>query len=394
MKFSVSSDARRRLRRVLYIAVPVLIALVLYGLMSKPREAEVVYALPRDVVEVVVASGTLRAVRQGTVGAEAAGIVESLEVREGDQVEAGQLLGRLRIGDADARLAGALAALRAAETNWQGEQFRLEADERELARSRELFERRLVPVAELDDAVAVERIQRARTGAARAQLDAARAAVDEIRPEFGRREVRAPFAGVVLERRVEPGTAVSAATAWFRLAEMASTEIYVETDEINLGRLRPGQSAIAIAPAWPDRPFAARLVQVGPNVDSERGVVGLRLHAVELPDFVLPNMTVDVNIEVRATRDALALPAPAVATRGRPHVLAVDAGGQIRMQPVTVVGRNPDWVAVQGLAADVPVLTRIRDGRPGERISPVTPPAADPSAAGLALAGLEDGRGL
>jgi len=182
-----------------------------------------------------------------------------------------------------------------------------------------------VPTAELDNADAAERVQRAKTDAARARLEQAQAEVEKIRPEFDKREVRAPFDGVVIQRMVEPGTSVSASSGWFSVAEMTSTEIYVETDENNLGRLKVGQPATAVAPAYPDRPFRARLTQVGPNVDSERGVVGLRLVADKLPDFVLPNMTIDVNIEVQRADNALALPAGAVSFQGRPHVLALGA---------------------------------------------------------------------
>jgi HlyD family secretion protein len=250
-----------------------LLVAAIAAFVLRPTAVAVVKPERRDVVEVVVASGKLRAVRQGMVGAEAAGVVESVEVTEGDAVKAGQLLGRLRLGETDARLAGALASLRAAQTNLRGEQSQLESDMRELERARELAARKLVPVAELDAAEAAERVQRANTDAARARLEEAQAEVDQIRPEFGKREVRAPFDGVVIERMIEPGTSVTAATAWFSVAEMTTTEIYVETDENNLGRLQVGQPAIAVAPAYPDRPFPARLTQVGPNVDSERGVV-------------------------------------------------------------------------------------------------------------------------
>ena len=103
---------------------------------------------------------------------------------------------------------------------------------------RNLPERKLVPVAELDNAEAAERVQRARTDSARALLDEAAAEVDKIRPEFGKREVRAPFSGIVVERMVEPGTSVSAATAWFSVAEMS--------DDRDLRRDRREQS-------WPAR---------------------------------------------------------------------------------------------------------------------------------------------
>jgi HlyD family secretion protein len=354
------------------IGAAVAIVVVIAGALAVLRPDSVVVTTPetRDVVEVVVASGKLRAVRESLVGAEASGVVESLAVSEGDVVKTGDLLGRLRLGETDARLAGALASLRAAETTLRGEQSQLESDVRELRRARELAARKLVPVAELDAAESTERIQRSQVDAARARLEEARAEVDKIRPEFSKREVRAPFDGVVISRMVEPGTSVSAATGWFTVAEMAATEIYVETDENNLGRLRVGQPAIAVAPAYPDEPFAAKLVQVGPNVDSERGVVGLRLTTESPPDFVLPNMTIDVNIEVQRNEQALALPASAVSLRGAPSVLAV-VDGRLERRRIGILGRNPDWIAVTGIEPDAVVLRDVRGASPGQRVRPV-----------------------
>jgi HlyD family secretion protein len=366
-------------RRLTIAGAGLAVAAALVIFLMRPDAAAVVTPVRRDVIEVVVASGKLRAVRQGMVGAESAGLVESVEVTEGDAVKSGQLLGRLRLGETDARLAGALAALRAAQTNLRGEESQLESDVRELRRARELAERKLVPVAELDAAEAAERVQRSKAEAARARLEEAQAEVDKIRPEFGKREVRAPFDGVVIERMVEPGTSVLASTGWFSIAEMSTTEIYVETDENNLGRLEVGQPAIAVAPAYADKPFRARLTQVGPNVDSERGVVGLRLIAEDLPPFALPNMTIDVNIEVQRTDDATALPASAVSMRGPPHVLAVGAGGRLERKMISVLGKNPEWVAVKGLDEGTQVLQNVRGGTPGQRVRPVP---AEPETAG------------
>lgn len=368
----------RNRRRLLTAGIVVVAIAAIVFWRTRPDEARVVTAVKRDVVEVVVASGKIRAVRQSVIGAESPGIVESVEVAEGDSVQAGQLLGRLRLGETDARLAQALASLRAAETTLRGEESLLEASQRELNRARELAARKLVPTAELDDAESAERLQRTKTDAARARLEEAQAEVAKVRPEFGKREVRAPFDGVLIEKLVQPGTAVTSSTGWFSIAEMSSTEIYVETDENNLGRLKVGQPAIAVAPAYADRPFDARLTQVGPNVDSERGVVGLRLRAENLPPFILPNMTIDVNIEVSRSENALALPASAVSLQGPPHVLAVEDGGRLALRNVGILGRNPEWVAVDGLDAATAVLREVRAGAPGQRIRPVMDEASGP----------------
>lgn len=364
---------RNTQRRLAWGAAGVAVLAGLYLFISRPKEVAVVQPVTRDVVEVVVASGKLRAVRQSQVGAEIAGVVDTLGVSEGDTVKQGQVLGRLRLGETDARLAGSQAALRAAETTLQGEESQLANARQETRRLRELAARNLVPTKELTDAEAAEQFQASKTESARARLAEARAILQQVLPEFGKREVRAPFDGVVIQRLVEPGQAVTTSTGWFAVAEMSLTEIFLETDENNLGKLRVGQPAIAVAPAFPDQPFAARLTQVGPNVDSDRGVVGLRLVAEELPPFILPNMTVDVNIEVRRTAGGTALPASAVAVQGPPSVMAVVGGRTVR-QPVKVVGRNPEWVAVDGLAADTTVLREIAGSREGQRVRAAAEP--------------------
>ena len=368
----------RQKKRLGFAAGAILILVTSAFFVLRPAELAVIKPVRQDVVEVVVASGTLRAVRQSMVGAESSGVVESLEVSEGDRVQQGELLGRLRLGETDARLAGGLAALRAAETTLRGEELQLEQANRDLRRARDLAARKLVPVAELDDAESAFSVQQANTDAARARLAEARAQVDQIRPEFGKREVRAPFNGVVIERMIEPGTSVSAATSWFTIAEMSATEIYVETDENNLGKLKVGQPAIAVAPAWPDQPFQAKLVQVGPNVDSERGVVGLRLASDDLPEFALPNMTIDVNIEVKRTTNGLALPSSAVSLRGQPAVLVV-SNGKVERRRVEVIGSNPEWVAVTGIDTDTMVLRDARGVREGQRVRPVSAAAPAPA---------------
>jgi len=351
--------------------------------MRRPKEALVTSPQQRDVVELVVASGTVNSIRRTAVGAESAGIVASLEVDEGDRVTAGQLLGRLTAGETDARLAQAQAALDAADKNLTAEQALLSKLEEEVGRLRPLASKGQVSQAELDRQVADARVQAARVAAARAGMIQARAEVSRVAPEFDRREVRAPFAGLITRRRVDPGTPVTAAQTWFEISELGDSEIEVETDENNLGKLRAGQPVIAVSPAYPDSPVRGVVRQVGPFVDSERGVVLVKISPENLPDFVLPNMTVDVSIEVRRSEGGLALPVSAVNVQARPpHVMAVAEDGTVSQQVVGVEGRNPDWVAVSGIPADQRVLLDVSAARPGTRVRPVVAAPGDKGGGG------------
>jgi HlyD family secretion protein len=362
--------------RILWV-LAIVVVIGLFWQIRRPGPAVVTEPVRRDIVELVVASGRLQAVRETQVGAESSGIVESLAVNEGAIVRKGDLLGRLTAGDTAPRLAAARASLDVEDKNVGAEEAALDKARQELARFQVLAERKQVSTAELERAEADARVQSARTEAARARSREAAAEVQRVAPEFDRREVRAPFNGVITDRLVEPGTPVSAAQGWFRISEMAATEIEVETDENNLGKLKVGQPVVAFVPAYPDRPFRGTLTQVGPFVDSERGVVRLKITPKELPEFVLPNMTVDVSIEVQRADQALALPVSAVALQANPpFVLAVGEGGVLERRPVKVIGRNPDWVAVAEIPEGTAVVRQLMGMSPGRKIRPVTGAAA------------------
>ena len=112
--------------RVLWVLAIVFGAGALLWLVRRPGEVLVVGPVRRDIVEVVVASGKLQAVRETQVGAESAGIVESLAVNEGAIVRKGDLLGRLTAGETAARLAASRASLDVADKNLRAEEAALD----------------------------------------------------------------------------------------------------------------------------------------------------------------------------------------------------------------------------------------------------------------------------
>ena len=336
---------------------------------GRPVPAEVVSPQHREVVELVIASGRLRAVRQSEVGAEVPGLVERIFVREGDSVTNGQPLAALRVTDIQRQIDQSRSALEAArEELTRARVARLDA-QTTFARVEALLRQKISSQAELDTATAARDASQAAEQGAAARGREAEALLRVTEQQAAKRAVTAPFNGLVLRRQTEPGASVTAGQAILTLAEMERPEIYVETDENNLGKLRVGQPAMLIAPAFADQPFHATLEQIGPNVDTERGVVGLRLHPGPLPAFALPNMTVDVNIEVAHFTNALAVPASSVIEKdGRACVMAVRQG-QVTRQPVTVLGRNSHWVALADIPETAAVLLQATSLAEGRRVT-------------------------
>jgi multidrug efflux pump subunit AcrA (membrane-fusion protein) len=95
-------------------------------------------------------------------------------------------------------------------------------------------------------------------------------------------------------------------------------------------------------------------------------VIGVRLKPETLPAFVLPNMTVDVNVEVGRYPNATTLPPSALLRTRDGTAVLVARGDQFERVPVTVLGENPTAVALTGIAPDDRVArqaTRVTAGR-------------------------------
>jgi multidrug efflux pump subunit AcrA (membrane-fusion protein) len=399
---------RTVLKFVLIVAV-VAGAFYIYQRVKPARETAVTTPELREVVEVVVASGKLRARRRSELGAEVAGVVESVSVEEGAQVTTGQVVVRLRDEEARLRLAQSASALDTARANLakveagpQPEEIkRAEADvvreeamllqrEQDLDRLQKLFEKNIVNTADYQKArnerdVAHAAVDAAQRGVdllkaqpravdlelARARVAESQAALAAEREQLDKRTVRSALAGVVTTRNAEPGQAVSVGTRLLAIDDMSDPEVLVETDENNLAKLRVDQPATMVAPAFRDQPITGTLRQIGPEVDYERGVVALRLTPGPLPEFARPNMTLDTSIEVGRFADAVSVPVSAVVRRDNGEFVVVVENERARLRKVTVLGRSPEYAALENLDAPAVVL-RAASVEEGERVKAVS----------------------
>jgi HlyD family secretion protein len=337
----------------------------------------------------VVASGKVLAPARIQLAALGLSQVSRVAVEEGDHVAAGQLLVQLDDAEAranlsQARAAVALAAARveqvadvsarlAGEALRQAE-LRLDQAGAKLRRTEQIAAAGSASEAELDDARKARDLAASQLASARAQARAAAvsgadqrvaaAALDQSRGAERAAETRlaqtrivAPAGGVVVSRQVEPGDVVQAGKPLLVVARDGDTRITVQPDEKNLALLRVGQPATASADAFPDRAFPAVVDWIAPAVDPARGTVEVKLRVPSPPPFLLPDMTVSVNVETGREDGALVVPSDAVRDAGgEPYVLVL-RDGRVARQPVKLGMRGVGFVqVVSGLAAGEPVV--------------------------------------
>jgi HlyD family secretion protein len=209
------------------------------------------------VTNVINATGTLAARRDLPVGAVGeGGLVTRVLVEPGQWVAAGQVLA---IVDRQ---------VQAQQTNQIAAQIRVaESDARlaqnELDRSRALLSRGFVSKADIDRKTAQRDGAVARLGVARAQFG-------ENAARIRRLDIRAPAAGLVLERNVEPGQVVSGGggAPLFRIAQGGAFELMAQLSEADLARVNVGYRA-QITPVGATASFPGTIWQIAPIIDPQ-----------------------------------------------------------------------------------------------------------------------------
>lgn len=371
-----------RFRRWSFVVLVVLIVLGLAVFLFRQWQGPVVPAYGmalHPLVQKVVATGRVVAASRVQVGSEITGVVVERRVREGDHVEPGDVLVVLRSEELEARVREARAALdqltrsrrpqalaAVREANVRVAQARREAQRRdELLRARAVS-REVKEQADQMLATAVASAQRAQLeadalapGQSEEQMLRERLAVAQA--ALARTVLTSEVAGTVLTRAVEPGDQVQPGRVLLEIARSGNTEMLVPVDEKNLATLRVGQGAQVVADAYPSRPFEARVTFIAPSIDPQRGTVDVRLQADPVPEFLLEDMTVSVNILTARREQALVVPNDALhgavgdtafAWRARDgEVERVDVGLGLRGLVLSEVASGleaGDWVLLGG----------------------------------------------
>ncbi|OYW82966.1 MAG: hypothetical protein B7Z20_13190, partial [Sphingobium sp. 32-64-5] len=225
----VGADRMKTKSKPLLLGMLALAVLALAGYwFLAPREKEVAVLLIENAPaeRLLAVNGRVRPRLQVDIRPSIGGELVMLPFDVGDRIAAGQVLAR--IDDAPE-----LAAIAQAEASVQAQQASVAQARRDLARfealgqfatKREVEQRRLALVE------------------GERELSRRRASVAQARELRDRRVLRAPFAGIILERPVDPGQTVGTDSIIYRLADLSDPEVTVEVDEIYATEIRQGIS--------------------------------------------------------------------------------------------------------------------------------------------------------
>jgi len=307
---------------------------------------DLIAVAPRELRHTIAVSGALRAVSQAVVKAKVAGEVREVLVREGDAVTAGQVLIRIDGSDYQARVAQATGALQAARGQ-------LEIAGKARDNNRALLEQGFISRNAFDNSASQNVI-------ARANLDSARGALDVAQKSLADTVLRAPIAGLISSRSVQPGEKVSADNPLLEIVDLRRMEMEASVPATDIAQIKLGQPVSVrldgVAQAVP-----GRVARINPGTQSGSRSI-LAYIQIDNPDGALRGgMFGEAELTLSQKSGVLSVPQSALRqVDGRTIVYAIE-NGVLTEKPVTLglEGNDGNGAAVEitaGLSSGAQVV--------------------------------------
>ncbi|MHB8954530.1 MAG: efflux RND transporter periplasmic adaptor subunit [Pirellulaceae bacterium] len=368
------------------------------------------HVIRRDFTSSVLATGAVKPQvgAEVRVGARISGKVEKLRANIGDSIRVGQVIAELEKADLEAVVAQRQAEVELAKAKLSAVASlcpkQIEKAEADLARrqatltlarqdtgrlsqllpqnavSRDEWERgqERMKVAEAELCSAEKSAELAKTGyvedrrQAAAELARAESALSNAQVQLSYATLVAPISGVIASVSTQEGETVAAglnSPTFVTIIDLERLQVDAMVDEVDIGKVHPGQRATFTVDTFPAREFSGQVVAIYPKAVLLENVVYYDV-VVEIQgneDKVLrPEMTASVTILLDAKTDVLAIPAKAVKRDRGKNVVYVVSNGQPQPREIKVGWKDGNWIEV---------ITGLKEGETILHVAPIDAPA-------------------
>ncbi|HYL12182.1 MAG TPA: efflux RND transporter periplasmic adaptor subunit [Terriglobales bacterium] len=346
------------------------VALALAGCSREPRtvsaapetvRAPVLTVQRVDAPDLLEAVGTVRAAQTSQLAAQTMGNIVEIRVHEGDRVQRGQVLAV--IDDAQQRAASdhATAAATAAQQEIAAADSDFALADATFKRYKTLYERKSVSPQEFDETKARYEAALARRGMAQAGKAQSDAAVAQARTALEYTRIRAPFEGVITERKMDSGALASPGMPIFTVEDLRHYRLQVDVNESDLQYVHLRQGLPVIIDALDNAQLPGKVVQIVPAVDPASRSF---LVKIDLPSDSRLRSGLFGRVQIaRGRRSALRIPQTAVVQRGQLQGVYVLDQNKIASLRYVTLGKAS--------GPEVEILAGLQDGeklvsKPGE----------------------------
>jgi RND family efflux transporter MFP subunit len=214
----------------------------------------------------VVTTGTVEAVHV-RLGFKVGGRLADVPVSEGNDVQAGQIVGRIDSQDFEVQVRAAGASLASAQAGLAQAVANRDKAARDLKRLQSLIQSDATTAQQLDAARAAADVTAAQVLGAQAQVLQAETALSQAQLQLSYAELRAPEAGQVSEKIHRPGEIVMLGTPVLALAQLDTVKVHAAVDETRIGAVRPGDKVRVRVYTFDQRFFDGEVTDIQPAGD-------------------------------------------------------------------------------------------------------------------------------
>lgn len=292
---------------------------------------------PHDLRQTITVSGALRARNQAVVKAKVAGEIREVLVREGEAVTAGQVLIRIDGSEYQARIDQATGALQAARGQ-------LEIAGKARDNNRALLEKGFISKNAFDNSASQYAI-------AQANIDSARGALDIAQKSLADTVLRAPIAGLISHRSVQPGEKVSADNLLLEIVDLRQMEMAASVPAPDIAQIKLGQP-VSIRVDGISQAIAGSVVRINPTTEAGSRSI-LAYIQIDNPNGALRGgMFAQAELTLSQKSGVLSVPQSAIRqVDGRTLVYAIENGILLEKAVTLGLEGNDDNGAAVEIAA-------------------------------------------
>jgi HlyD family secretion protein len=331
--------------KILKILLPIVVVLIIFAVIGKKQgwfgkalmiKIAVEKAEKRSIIETITANGKIQPEKEVKISPDVSGEIVELTIKEGDSVQKGQLLLRIKPDTYVSQKDRSLAAISSARARLAQTEAQFTQSELSFKRSKQLFEEQTISKSDFEQAEASYSVAKAEVDAAKFSIVSAEASLKEANENLIKTSIYAPMSGTVSMLLVElgervAGTNLMAGTELLRVADLSRMEAQVQVNENDIVRVNLGDTALIEVDAYLDQKFKGIVTEIA-NSAKTTGVSADQVTNFDVKILVLPEsyknlvtsgesnpfrpgMSASVDIQTEMKPDIITVPIQSVTTR-------------------------------------------------------------------------------
>ncbi|MGQ9618539.1 MAG: efflux RND transporter periplasmic adaptor subunit [Candidatus Aminicenantia bacterium] len=279
---------------IIGIVVIIVFLIVFFNLRSSKKagiSCETEKVKKDELISKVSASGEVKPKKYVNISSNIPGMIEKIYVKEGEIVEAGQILIKLDSAQYEASVERDKAYIASLEEELKNADVNLKKSESSYKRSIELHKEELISDEALENAKSQYEMALSQRNSLLHKIAQAKASLQSTMDSLNKTIILSPIEGVVTSLKVEEGevavvgTMNNPGTILLTIADLSVMEVEIDVDETDVINVKPGQMAEVKVDAIPEKVIVGEVTEVGSSAKQSSALLSSSTSSKEAKDF-------------------------------------------------------------------------------------------------------------